>query len=141
MKHLLLITIAALSYTCKAQTIFTKMDNQKPYTALVLLNATPQWLSLTRDERSIFFEKEVLPIFQKVEKTVKVSFFDSEYFNSTVSDFMIITATNLDDYKLMIELLRDTEIYGIPYFEVKDIIIGQENIFEDFNSKFKRDKG
>src|SRR5688572_32392005 len=89
MKHLLLIAIAALS-SSGVQTKLTNMENQKPYTVLLLLNATPQWLSLTRDERSVFFEKEVMPIFQKVGKTVKVNFFDSEYFHSTVSDFMII---------------------------------------------------
>jgi hypothetical protein len=53
---------------------------------------------------------------------------------------MIVSTTNLDDYKLLIELLRDTKIYGVPYFEIKDIIVGQENLFEDFNKEFKKEK-
>jgi len=116
------------------------MEAQKPYTILVLMNATPIWLSLTRDERSRFVEKELTPIFVRVSKTVNVRLYDSEYFHSTVSDFMIVTTTNLDDYKLLIELLRDTKIYGIPYFDIKDIIVGQENLFEDFDRLFENEK-
>jgi hypothetical protein len=114
------------------------MENQKPYTILVLMNATPKWLSLTRDERSKFAEKDLTPIFSEVGKNVNIKMFDSEYFHSSVSDFMIVSTTNLDNYKLLIELLRDTKIYGIPYFEIKDIIVGQENLFEDFNEQFKK---
>jgi len=116
------------------------MEAQKPYTILVLMNATPIWLSLTRDERSEFVEKELTPIFVRVSETVNIRLFDSEYFHSSVSDFMIVTTTNLDDYKLLIELLRDTKIYGVPYFEIKDIIVGQENLFEDFNQQFEMEK-
>lgn len=81
-----------------------------------------------------------MPIIQRISKTVKVSFYDSEYFHSSVSDFMIVSTSILDDYKLLIELLRDTKVYGVPYFEIKDIIAGQENLFEDFNEKFKQEK-
>jgi hypothetical protein len=116
------------------------MKIQKPYTILVLMNATPQWLSQTRDQRSQFFEKQLMPVFQKVGASVKVSFFDSEYFHARVSDFMIITTTDLNQYKLLIELLRDTRIYGVPYFEIIDIIVGQENLFDDFNAEFRKEK-
>ena len=85
-----------------------------------------------------FFEKEVIPIFSKVGENTKINLYDSEYFHSSVSDFMIINTTHLDEYELIIELLRDTKIYGAPYFDIKDIIIGQENLFESFNEKFKK---
>lgn len=42
-----------------AQTKPEEMENQKTYTTLVLLNATPQWLSLTREKRNEFFEKKI----------------------------------------------------------------------------------
>ncbi|WP_073120909.1 darcynin family protein [Wenyingzhuangia marina] len=116
------------------------MKIKKPYTILVLMNASPQWLSLTREERSKFVEKELTPIFTRVSKTVSIQLFDSEYFHASVSDFMIVNTTSLDDYKMFIELLRDTKVYGTPYFEIKDIIVGQENLFEDFNERFKKDK-
>lgn len=139
MKKLVLILLTALSFSGNAQTKQNDME-KKPYTILVLMNATPKWLSLSRDERSKFVEKELTPIFVRVSKTVNVKLFDSEYFHGAVSDFMIITTTNLDDHKLFIELLRDTKVYGVPYFEVKDIIVGQENLFEDFNEQFKMEK-
>ena len=131
---------ALLLTTGKAQSRIDTMDTKKPYTILVLMNATPQWLSLTRDQRSQFFEKQIIPVFQKVGESVEAKLFDSEYFHAKVSDFMIITTHNLHRYKLLIELLRDTRIYGIPYFEVVDIIVGQENLFEDFNEELKKEE-
>ncbi len=116
------------------------MEHSKPYTILVLMNATAQWLTLNREERSEFVEKELTPIFARVSKTVNVQLFDSEYFHASVSDFMIVSTSDLDDYKLFIELLRDTKVYGTPYFDIKDIIVGQENLFEDFNDQFKKEK-
>ncbi|WP_421750315.1 darcynin family protein [Croceimicrobium sp.] len=116
------------------------MHSKKPYTILVLLNASPQWLSLNRDERSQFVEEDLNPIFRKVSPAVEIRLFDSEYFHAEVSDFMIITCNDLDQHKLFIEMLRDSKIYSVPYFEVKDIIVGQENLFEDFNAHFKKDQ-
>ncbi len=139
MKYLLtLLLFGGVLFQTKAQSSFNAMEIKRPYTILILMNATPKWLSHTRDERSAFFEKKIIPVFQKVSKTVKVQLFDSEYFHANVSDFMIATASSLDDYKLLIELLRDTKIYAEPYFEIKDIIVGQENAFKDFNELLKK---
>ncbi len=139
MKYLLiLLMFGGILLHTKAQNPSNTMEIKKPYTILILMNATPKWLSHTREERSAFFEKKVIPVFQKVNKTVKVQLFDSEYFHAKVSDFMIVTAISLDDYKLLIELLRDTKIYAEPYFEIKDVIVGQENAFEDFNELLKK---
>lgn len=138
-KTLITFLTVLLLTTGKAQSLSDTMETKKPYTILVLMNATPKWLSLTRDQRSQFFEKQVMPIFQKVGQSVETKLFDSEYFHAKVSDFMIITTTDLNQYKLLIELLRDSKIYGVPYFEIVDIIVGQENLFEDFNEAFKKD--
>ena len=140
MKKALIILFIAASFLLNAQSKSKNMESQKPYTVLFLMNATPKWLSLSRDDRSKFFEKEVVPIFQQVGNTVQVQLYDSEYFHSSVSDFMIVTTNKLDDYKLLVERLRDTKLYGVPYFDIKDIIVGQENLFEDFNEKFKNEK-
>ena len=139
MKKLTLILILAFSLSAYTQKQ-SDMKIKKPYTILILMNASYQWLSLTREERSKFVEKELTPIFTRVSKTVSIQLFDSEYFHASVSDFMIVNTTSLDDYKMFIELLRDTKVYGTPYFEIKDIIVGQENLFEDFNERFKKDK-
>lgn len=116
------------------------MEANKPYTILLLLNATPQWLSLTREARSDFFEKHVIPVFREIGRSTQARFYDSEYFHAAVSDFLIIHTSDINDYKLLIEKLRDSKVYSAPYFEVKDIITGQENAFEDFNRQFKNDR-
>lgn len=140
MKQLILVGIMLLflhSYAQKKQDI---MENKKPYTILLLMNATPQWLSLTREQRSDFLEDQLVPIFGKVAKTVNVRMFDSEYFHSKVSDFLIVTTYELHDYKLIVEMLRDTRVYGVPYFQITDIIVGQENMFANFNEELKKEK-
>jgi hypothetical protein len=46
---------------------------------------------------------------------------------------MIVETTDLKEYRYFIEYLRDTKIYGEPYFEIKDIVPGMENAFQEFN--------
>ncbi len=116
------------------------MINQKPFTILLLMNATPSWLRLSREERGSYFENSIVPLFQQVSKEVTIRLFDSEYFHAKVSDFMIVTTENINDYQLLIELLRDSKIYSEPYFLIRDIIIGQENRFEDFNDHLIKNK-
>lgn len=111
-----------------------------PYTILILLSATPQWLALSRSERTLFYERSILPLFKQLNSSLSVRFFDSEYFHARISDFLIISATELDQYKLLIELLRDSPVYAVPYFTVQDIVIGQENLFERFDSFFKSEQ-
>ncbi|RVT97220.1 hypothetical protein EOD41_19650 [Mucilaginibacter limnophilus] len=140
MKQFILMGFLMLSLHSYAQKQQKIMEKKKPYTILLLMNATPQWLSLTREQRSDFLEDQLMPIFGKVAKTVNVKMFDSEYFHSKISDFLIVTTHELHDYKLMVEMLRDTKIYGVPYFQITDIIVGQENLFEDFNEELQRPK-
>lgn len=140
MKKLSLLLAALFLLSAFSSSNPNAMHSKKPYTILVLLNASPQWLSLNRDERSQFVEEELKPIFSKVNPAVEIRLFDSEYFHAAVSDFMIISTKDLNQYKLLIEMLRDSKIYGVPYFEVKDIIVGQEELFEDFNAHFKQEE-
>ena len=53
---------------------------------------------------------------------------------------MVIETGNLEHYQQLIERLRDSKVYAEPYFDVKDIIVGQENRFEDFNEIFNEKK-
>jgi hypothetical protein len=132
-RGIIALILLATSMTSYSQSKTPDMKTAPSFTILLLMNATPQWLRLSREERSAYFEKSIAPVFARVSKEVNVRLFDSEYFHAVVSDFMIITTQNLDQYQLLIELLRDSKIYHEPYFEIKDIIVGQENRFEDFN--------
>ncbi len=109
------------------------MQNENPLTVLVLLNATPAWLKLTRQERAKFVGEHITPIIQKTNEHVRVRLFDSEYFHGRVSDYMIVETDHFYQYKLFIEMLRDTKIYSEPYFTIVDIVPGQENAFRQFD--------
>jgi hypothetical protein len=113
------------------------MENTKSYTILLLLRTTPEWLRLNRKQRSYYFDQQIKPIFREVSNTVSIRLYDSEYYHASISDFMIIQTNIFEDYQLFLERLRDTAVYGVPYFEVKDIIIGEENLFEKFNERFE----
>ncbi len=59
MKYLLtLLLFGGVLFQTKAQSSSHTMEIKQPYTILILMNATPKWLSHTRDERSAFFEKK-----------------------------------------------------------------------------------
>jgi hypothetical protein len=107
------------------------------YTILILMRATPAWLSLSRDKRREFFEKEITPIFAKFSDSLKIRLFDSEAFHAKTSDFMIIECENLKEYYYFIEFLRDTKIFSEPYFELNEIITGVENGFQEFEKNVK----
>jgi folate-dependent tRNA-U54 methylase TrmFO/GidA len=109
------------------------------YTILLLMSATPAWLKLNREQRAVFFEQKIAPIIQKFSKELDVRLFDSEFFHAAVSDYMMVETDNLDAYADFIEYLRDTEIYSVPYFELKDIITGVENRFKTFDAKQKNE--
>lgn len=107
------------------------------YTILLLFQALPSWLQLTREQRGEFFEKRISPVFGKYASSCHAKLFDSEYFHGAVSDFVIVDVENLRGYRFLMEELRDTEIYTVPYFAVKDIIIGKENGFTEFEASIK----
>lgn len=107
------------------------MNNKQTYTILLLLNAQPTWLALSRKERNDFFASSISKLFDKY-KACRIRLFDCEYFHGSVSDFMMIETEDLRQYQFLIEELRDTEIYSVPYFNVKDIILAKENGFKDF---------
>lgn len=102
------------------------------YTILLLLNATKHWLGLTREERNQFFENEFMPIAAKFSHSISIRLFDSEAFHAKHSDFIMLEVTDLKDYYYFIEHLRDSKVYTVPYFEINDIVMGQENGFQQF---------
>ena len=99
------------------------------YTILILVNATNQWLLLPRKDRDSFVEKELQPVFEKFSSSCKIRLFDSDFTHSRISDFLIIETDNLKEYGYLIGYLRESKTFAIPYFEIKDLIIGVNNNF------------
>lgn len=100
------------------------------YARLVIIN---------KKRKKCFFEGKLSPIIGKFSQGLTVRLFDAEFFHASVSDYMMIETENLEAYADFIEYLRDTEIYGVPYFEIRDIITGVENRFKTFDERLNNE--
>ena len=91
------------------------------YTIFMLLNATKYWLTLSRPEREQFVETELQPILAAHSGT-SLTFYDAEAFSGRCSDVAVFDTDVLEDYMALIDALRDSKMYTVPYFEVVEII-------------------
>ena len=105
---------------------------QTPYTILMMMTATSAWLGQSRQERAIFTATVIQPVLERYADRVHVRFYDAEAFAAHCSDFAIFTTCDLKDYYFMIEALRDTALFAVPYFAVNDVLIGLENGHQAF---------
>ena len=98
------------------------------YTFFMHLNATRHWLQLTRKQRSEYFTDTLSGILHKYEQ-VSVRLFDVEAFSAKCSDIVVFETANLRQYCFLIDALRDSKMYTVPYFDVVDIIPAVEDGF------------
>lgn len=103
------------------------------YTFFMLLNATPAWLSLSREERREFGDQVIGTILAR-HPDVAFRFFDTEAFSGHCSDIAVFEAANLREYSFVIDALRDTPFYTVPYFDVVDIIPGVEDGYKAYEA-------
>lgn len=108
------------------------MENR--YSILLLLQAMPSWLALSRKQRADFYAGILQPLFRQFANSCSFRLFDSEFFHAGISDFMLIETKSLQEYETFIEMLRDTPFYGVPYFQVRDIIPARENAFLEYDA-------
>lgn len=100
---------------------------QTPYTIVMMLTATPTWLGLPREERRAFRTTVIQPLLEQYAARVHVRFYDAEAFAAQCSDFAIFTTPDLKAYYFLMEALRDTAMFTVPYFVVNEVLIGLEN--------------
>ena len=105
----------------------------RKFTFFIHMNATGAWLSLTRKKRGEYFAKWQKEIFDRYP-SVSVKFYDVEAFSARCSDIAIYETEDIQSYYFLIEELRDSEVYTVPYFEVVDIFPALENGFAEFES-------
>ncbi|MCE0494786.1 darcynin family protein [Vibrio salinus] len=103
----------------------------RKYTFFVHMNARQEWLKLTRDERNAYFDILKREIFSKYPE-VSVRLFDVEAFSSVCSDIAMYETENIQDYYFLIEELRDSKIYTVPYFDIVNIFPAIEDGFVEF---------
>ncbi|MGW5309638.1 darcynin family protein [Nocardia thailandica] len=96
------------------------------YTAFMLLTALPEWLSLTRAERRRVADAALGAALDGRTRTT-MRFFDAEAFSARCSDVAVFTTTDLAEYYLVIEALRDSALFTVPYFRLDDLILSVED--------------
>lgn len=116
--------------TIDARTVPASVDviapsQPQPYSIFMLLKTTSTWLSLSPDQRFAFLETDIRPIL-KAHPEVKMRFFDTEGFNSRVTDVMIWETEDLSAYQAVVEALRESDFWD-TYFEIVEILPGIEN--------------
>lgn len=116
--------------TINARTVPASVDviapsQPQPYSIFMLLKTTSTWLSLSPDQRFAFLETDIRPIL-KAHPGVKMRFFDTEGFNSRVTDVMIWETEDLSAYQSVVEALRESNFWD-TYFEIVEILPGIEN--------------
>jgi darcynin-like uncharacterized protein len=98
----------------------------------LLLRSTPAWLALTRQERADYTAATVEPIFAR-HPPRSSRFFDAEAFSGRCSDILLIEASDLRQYGFLIDALRDEAFFGLPYFQVLDVIPTLEDSYKDYD--------
>jgi hypothetical protein len=102
------------------------------YTIFMALRARPEWLRLSREERSDIAEKAMATALDGLP--VRIRHFDAEAFSAVCSDVSLFETDDLEAYYFAIERLRDSAIFSKPYFEVVAIIPAMENGYRNFEA-------
>ena len=103
------------------------------YAFFLLLRATPEWLRLSRRERSARVDTHLAPLL-RTYPAVRTRHFDAEAFTTVCSDVMLVETTNLTQYYNFIEGLRDSPMVTVPYFEFVQIIPAIEDGFRAYEA-------
>ncbi len=104
------------------------------YTMIVLLEFYPSWLALSREQRREH-ANTLYGIIEKYHGKVNVRFFDAEALpGRDYTDFVICETTDLQLYHYMWEEIRDSKVYTNGYMRIKDVIMGMENAFREYES-------
>ncbi|WP_374575295.1 darcynin family protein [Phenylobacterium sp.] len=107
------------------------MPDAPVFTFFVMLRAAPAWLALSRPARGGYVDEAVRPLFARYP-AVSLRFFDAEAFSGRCSDMAMFQTADLRQYYFLIEALRDEAFFGLPYFEVLDIIPAVEDGYVDY---------
>lgn len=107
------------------------MSDAPKLTFFMLLRSSPAWLALTREARADFIDATVKPVFDKYRE-VSLRFYDAEAFSGRATDVAVFETRDLRAYYFLVDALRDTPFFGLPYFEVLDIIPAVEDGYQEY---------
>ncbi|MFE9256102.1 darcynin family protein [Streptomyces sp. NPDC006879] len=101
------------------------------YVIMNMLQFQPAWLRLDRTERARVWES----VTQLAARSggIRLRWFDAEAFCAEYSDVLFVETEDLNAYYLFWEAVRDTELFSVPYLEVKKIVMGVEEGFAAYD--------
>ncbi|MCJ8300632.1 MAG: hypothetical protein MJK13_17095 [Pseudomonadales bacterium] len=103
----------------------------RKYSFFVHMNATKEWLSLSRDARDAFFCGTIAGLVSAYP-SVSMRLYDAEAFTAKCSDIAVYETEIIQDYYFLMDALRDSKIYTVPYFEIEDIFPAIEEGFLEY---------
>lgn len=104
-----------------------------PFSLFLLLKTQPAWLALPRQERNRIAGDAMS--FALAGQAVSLRHFDAEAFSGRCTDVAVLSALDLRACYTVIERLRDSPLFSVPYFEVVDIIPTLEDGFRAFEAE------
>jgi hypothetical protein len=91
------------------------------YTVFMLLQATPHWLALDREQRDALRDDALSRVFNHFPE-VTLRFFDASAFHGRCSEVLVWETCDMPEYREALDALRSHELLGKPCFEVVDVI-------------------
>ena len=95
-------------------------------TVFFLVKTSPEWLGFSFDTRLDHARTICQPILDEFQGTVRLKWYDVEFYAAAVSDVWVIEAKDHRSYQLFCEKLRETPFWD-RFFLVKDILVGEMN--------------
>ncbi|WP_111895272.1 darcynin family protein [Acinetobacter sp. MB5] len=103
------------------------------YTFFMHLKALPTWLRLSREDRNKFNAQIIQPILKQYS-AVNLRWYDAETFTTKTSDIAVFEVHSLRDYYFMVDALRDSPMFSMPYFELIDIFPAIEEGYLEYEA-------
>lgn len=99
---------------------------QATLTSFFLVKTSPEWLGFTFETRLRHARDILKPILDEFGDSVRLNWYDVEFYTARISDIWMIEARDHDRYQLFCEKLRETPFWD-RYFLVADIFPGELN--------------
>ncbi|MDP4001887.1 darcynin family protein [Methylobacterium sp. NEAU K] len=97
-------------------------------TVFMLVKTSPEWLALSIDDRFTRLRDVFEPILRQHAETVKLRFYDAEFYSARVTDLWIWEANDHHAYECVVEALRETAFWD-RWFAIVEIIPAVENAY------------
>jgi len=106
----------------------TASDFESTLTVFMLVKTSPEWLGFSIERRFELLRQQFTPILRKHAASVRLRFFDVEFYSARVTDLWLWDARDHQAYQLLVEDLRETMFWD-RYFAIVEILPGVENAY------------